>query len=247
MILEVEGLSKSFGGLKAVNDVHLQVREGELSSIIGPNGAGKSTFFNLIGGKFRPDAGRIVFQGKDITGLAPHRVCKMGLSKSFQRQNIFPRLTAFENIQVAVLSEQGKIRNMVFPAKKQCRSETGRVLERVGLLDKQNALAGLLSYGDQKRLEIGLALANRPKLLLLDEPTAGMSPDETIIITNLIKKLADEWGLTLLFVEHDMSVVFGISEKIRVMHLGGLIAEGTPEEVQANPEVQKVYLGGEDA
>lgn len=243
MILEVEGLSKSFGGLKAVSDVCLQINEGELSSIIGPNGAGKSTFFNLLGGKFRPDCGKILFQGEDITGLPPHKVCRKGMSKSFQRQNIFPRLNAFENIQIAVLSEQKRIRNLALPAGRQCREETDQVLERVGLEDKRDNLAGYLSYGDQKRLEIGIALATRPRLLLLDEPTAGMSPDETVTITHLIQKLAREQRLTLLFVEHDMSVVFGISEKIRVMHLGRIIAEGNPEEIQANPEVQRIYLG----
>jgi branched-chain amino acid transport system ATP-binding protein len=245
MILKAKGLSKSFGWLKAVSDVDLEIQEGELSSIIGPNGAGKSTFFNLLSGKFRPDAGRIVFQGEDITGLPPHRVCRKGMSKSFQRQNIFPRLSAFENIQIAVLSEQNKIRNLLSPAGRQCRAETTQVLQRVGLEDKQDTLAGFLSYGDQKRLEIGIALANRPKLLLLDEPTAGMSPDETVVITNLIQNLARKQGLTLLFVEHDMSVVFGISEKIRVMHLGRIIAEGKPEEVQGNEVVQKIYLGEE--
>ncbi|MCF8145945.1 MAG: ABC transporter ATP-binding protein [Deltaproteobacteria bacterium] len=242
-MLEVEGLSKSFGGLKAVSDVCLQINEGELSSIIGPNGAGKSTFFNLLGGKFRPDSGKILFQGEDITGLPPHKVCRKGMSKSFQRQNIFPRLNAFENIQIAVLSEQKRIRNLALPAGRQCRAETDQVLERVGLEDKRDNLAGYLSYGDQKRLEIGIALATRPRLLLLDEPTAGMSPDETVTITHLIQKLAREQRLTLLFVEHDMSVVFGISEKIRVMHLGRIIAEGNPEEVQSNPEVQRIYLG----
>jgi len=243
MILEAERVSKSFGGLKAVSDVSLQLEKGELSSIIGPNGAGKSTFFNLLSGKFRPDSGRILFKGEDITGLAPHKICRKGTSKSFQRQNIFPRLSAFDNIQIAVLSEQKRIRNIVSPAKNQCRGETNQVLERVGLADKQNRLAGYLSYGDQKRLEIGIALATRPRLLLLDEPTAGMSPEETVSITHLIQKLAREQALTLLFVEHDMSVVFGISEKIRVMHLGRIIAEGNPEEIQANEEVQRVYLG----
>lgn len=243
MILEAEGISKSFGGLKAVSDVHLQVDAGELSSIIGPNGAGKSTFFNLLSGKFRPDAGRILFDGEDITGLPPHRICRKGISKSFQRQNIFPRLSAFENIQIAVLSEQKRIRNLALPAGNQCRGETQQVLERVGLADKGDRLAGYLSYGDQKRLEIGIALATRPRLLLLDEPTAGMSPDETVTITRLIQKLAREQGLTLLFVEHDMSVVFGISKKIRVMHLGRIIAEGSPDEIQTNTEVQRVYLG----
>jgi branched-chain amino acid transport system ATP-binding protein len=246
MILQAEGLTRSFGGLRAVNRVSLQIEEGELSSIIGPNGAGKTTLFNLLTGKLRPDSGRIVFEGEDITRLSPHEICRKGIGRSFQRINIFPRLSAFDNVQVAVLSEEKKTRNIVFPVRKMVREKTNEILESVRLGDKKEVLAGLLAHGDQKRLEVGIALANRPKLVLLDEPTAGMSPEETERTTELIQKLTQEQGLTLVFVEHDMSVVFRISEKIRVMHLGKIIAGGKPEEIKANDEVQRIYLG-EDA
>jgi branched-chain amino acid transport system ATP-binding protein len=245
MILQAEGLTRSFGGLRAVNRVSLQIEEGELSSIIGPNGAGKTTLFNLLTGKLRPDSGRIVFEGEDITRLSPHEICRKGIGRSFQRINIFPRLSAFDNVQVAVLSEEKKTRNIVFPVRKMVREKTNEILESVRLGDKKEVLAGLLAHGDQKRLEVGIALANRPKLVLLDEPTAGMSPEETERTTELIQKLTQEQGLTLVFVEHDMSVVFRISEKIRVMHLGKIIAGGKPEEIKANDEVQRIYLGEE--
>lgn len=245
MILQAQGLTKSFGGLRAVNMVDLQIEKGELSSIIGPNGAGKTTLFNLLTGKLRPDSGSMVFEGYDISGLSPHEICQKGIGRSFQRVNIFPRLSAFDNVQVAVLSEQKKTRNLLSPVKGLAKEETNEILESVGLGHKKKVLAGLLSHGDQKRLEIGIALANQPKLLLLDEPTAGMSPHETGRTTELIQRLAREQCLTLIFVEHDMSVVFGISEKIRVMHLGRIIAEGRPEEVKTNDEVQRIYLGEE--
>jgi branched-chain amino acid transport system ATP-binding protein len=228
-----------------VDRVSLQIEEGELSSIIGPNGAGKTTLFNLLTGKLRPESGRIIFEGEEISKLSPHEICRKGMGRSFQRVNIFPRLSAFDNVQVAVLSEQKKTRNLVSPVKKMLREKTTEILESVRLGDKREVLGGLLAHGDQKRLEIGIALASRPKLLLLDEPTAGMSPEETERTTELIQKLAREQGLTLIFVEHDMSVVFSISEKIRVMHLGRIIAEGKPEEVRANDEVQRIYLGEE--
>lgn len=245
IFLEAHGVTKSFGGLRAVDNVSLQIKEGELSSIIGPNGAGKTTLFNLLTGKLRCDSGRILFKGEDISTLSPHQICQMGIGRSFQRVNIFYRLSTFENIQVAVLSEQKKTRNLVSPVKKMVREKTKETLESVGLGDKKEILAGLLAHGDQKRLELGIALATRPKLLMLDEPTAGMSPAETEKTTMLIQKLAREQGLTLIFVEHDMSVVFSISEKIRVMHQGRIIVEGTPAEVKANDEVQRIYLGEE--
>lgn len=243
MILETQNLTKSFGGLTAVHDVNLQVREGELVSIIGPNGAGKTTFFNLLTGHIFPDSGKVLFQGTDITHLPPHTICRMGIGRSFQRLNIFPRLTAFTNVQVAVFSAQQKSHHLFSAAKNQARKETDEILESVGLLDKKNVAAGLLAHGDQKRLEIGIALAVRPVLLLLDEPTQGMSPRETLETTELIQKLVRQRGLTLIFVEHDMSVVFGISDNIRVLHQGKIIFSGKPQEVRNNEEVQRIYLG----
>lgn len=247
MILEVAGITKSFGGLMAVAGVSLKIEEGELSSIIGPNGAGKTTLFNLLTGKLRSDSGRIMFNGEDIARLSPFEICRKGIGRSFQRTNIFPELNAFDNVQIAVLATLGKTRNLVSPVKKMVREETERILQSVQLEDKKDVLGGLLSHGDQKRLDFGVALALEPKLLLLDEPTAGMSPKETDKTTELIEKLAREQGLTLVFVEHDMKVVFSISKKIRVMHMGRIIADGDPEEVRANEEVQKIYLGEEAA
>ena len=230
----------------AVNDVSFEIVEGELSSIIGPNGAGKTTLFNLLTGHLRPEIGGIFFKEKEITGLSPHEICRKGIGRSFQRTNIFPRLTVFDNVQVAVMSWQRKSGNIFLRAQKMLREETDQVLESVGLEDKKDMTAGLLAHGDQRRLEIGIALGSFPELLLLDEPTAGMSPEESDRTVDLIQRLAREKGLTLLFIEHDMNVVFRISEKIRVMHMGEIIAEGTPEEVRANEQVQRIYLAEDE-
>ncbi len=245
MILETQNLTKSFGGLTAVHDVSLRVNKGELVSIIGPNGAGKTTFFNLLTGHILPDSGKVFFQGQDITRQPSHAICRMGIGRSFQRLNIFPRLTTFTNVQVAVFSGQKKSHHLFSRAKDLARKETDEILESVGLLDKKEMQAGLLAHGDQKRLEIGIALAVRPALLLLDEPTQGMSPKETLETTDLIQKLVRQRGLTLIFVEHDMSVVFGISDNIRVLHQGKIIFSGNPDEVRNNDEVQRIYLGEE--
>jgi branched-chain amino acid transport system ATP-binding protein len=245
MILETENLAKSFGGLTAVYDVNLRIQEGELASIIGPNGAGKTTLFNLLTGHLPLDSGRVIFQGRDITGLPPHTISRMGIGRSFQRLNIFPRLSAFDNVQVAVFSAQRQSRNLFSRASRLARRETEAILDSVGLLDKKDVKGGLLAHGDQKRLEMGIALAVEPTLLLLDEPTQGMSPRESAEITRLIQKLVKEKGLTLIFVEHDMNVVFGISDNIKVLHQGRIIFEGKPEEVKNNQEVQKIYLGEE--
>jgi branched-chain amino acid transport system ATP-binding protein len=246
MIFETKHLTKKFGGLTATSDVSLQIQDGELVSIIGPNGAGKTTLFNLLTGHIKPDEGRVYFQGKDITGLSPHAISRMGIGRSFQRLNIFPRLTTFENVQVAVFSAQGKSHQLFTTAKKMVRKETEAILESVGLLDRKDMKGGLLAHGDQKRLELGIALSVHPQLLLLDEPTQGMSPQETTETTALIQKLVKERGLTLIFVEHDMKVVFGISDNIRVLHQGKVIFSGKPEEVKRNEEVQRIYLGEEN-
>jgi branched-chain amino acid transport system ATP-binding protein len=243
MIFETQNLTKSFGGLTAVYDVSLGIQQGELVSIIGPNGAGKTTLFNLLTGHISPDEGKVFFQGRDITRLPPHAISRMGIGRSFQRLNIFPKLTTFENVQVAVFSALQKSHQLFSRAKNMARVETEEILESVGLLDKKELKGGLLAHGDQKRLELGIALAVRPSLLLLDEPTQGMSPQETAQTTELIQKLVKQRGLTLIFVEHDMSVVFGISDNIRVLHQGRIIFSGKPEEVKNNNEVQKIYLG----
>lgn len=243
MILTVENLKKSFDGFVAVNGVSFSIEKGELCSIIGPNGAGKTTVFNLITGYLPLDEGRVIFNGVDITHMRAHQICRLGMRRSFQRTNIFPRLTVFENVQAALLAYRGKSFNFFTPVETLFRKETEAILERVGLQDHSNAMSGSLSYGFQKQLELGIALASEPDVLLLDEPTAGMSTQETSATIELIGRIAREKGLTLLFTEHDMEVVFSISERILVLHQGRMITEGSPDEVRTNPDVQKVYLG----
>ena len=243
MLLRVEGVTKSFGGFVAVHEVSLTVEKGQMASIIGPNGAGKSTLFNLITGHLVPEHGRVFFGDREITGMPPHKICQRGVGRSFQRTNIFPRLSVFDNVQVAVLSHQRKSLNLYTSARRLAERETFDLLEQVGLADEAQSVAATLAYGFQKQLELGIALASEPQLLLLDEPTAGMSPQETASTIALIGKIARERGLTLLFTEHDMDVVFGIAEKITVLHQGRVLAEGTPDEMRQNLEVQHVYLG----
>jgi branched-chain amino acid transport system ATP-binding protein len=243
MILAVENVKKSFDGFVAVNGVSFSVEKRELCSIIGPNGAGKTTLFNLITGHLPLDEGRVIFNGIDTTRMRAYQICRLGMGRSFQRTNIFPRLTVFENVQAALLAHRGKSFDFFTPVEALFWEQTEAILERVGLQDHRTAMSGSLSYGFQKQLELGIALASEPDLLLLDEPTAGMSTDETNATINLIGKIAREKGLTLLFTEHDMAVVFSISERILVLHQGRMIAEGSPEEVRKNPDVQKVYLG----
>ncbi len=243
MIFEANNLIKKFGGITATNDISFQIQEKELVSVIGPNGAGKTTLFNLLTGHIVPDSGNVFFRGRNITGIAPHLISRMGIGRSFQRINIFSKLTTFQNIQVAILSATGKSHLLFSNAKKMVVSETEAILDSVGLLNKKHFKGGLLAHGDQKRLEMGIALATNPSLLLLDEPTQGMSPQETEETTQLIQKLVRERGLTLIFVEHDMKVVFGISDKIIVLHQGAVIFSGTPQSVRNNSEVQRIYLG----
>ena len=242
-MLEVRGLRKSFAGFTAVDRVNLSVERRQIAAVIGPNGAGKSTVFNLITGHLRPDVGQILFAGRDLTGAPPHLIFRMGMVRSFQRTNIFPTLTVFENIQAAYIAHGGRGRNFWARSDRLYRDETEALLASIGLLDKADVVAGALSHGNQKQLELGIALACDPDLLLLDEPTAGMSANETHDSMRLLERIAAERGLTLLFTEHDMKVVFSISHKVAVLHQGRIVAEGAPEEVQRNPEVRRVYLG----
>lgn len=244
-MLRVENLEHSFGDFKAVNGADLTVEKGKIVAIIGPNGAGKTTLFNLITGHLKPDSGRILFDGKDISGLPPYAICKKGIARSFQLLNIFHRLTVFENVQVAVLSQHNKSFNLFRPARNMLVAETNHILENVGLLDKSHDIAGALSQGDQKVLEIAIALGNEPKFLILDEPTAGMSLEETTATMGLVKRLGVEQGLTLLFCEHDIDIVFSTADHIMVMQQGKTIIEGTPHEVRKNEQVQLAYMGGD--
>jgi branched-chain amino acid transport system ATP-binding protein len=242
-VLEVAGISKSFAGFRAVSDVSFTLETRQIMAVIGPNGAGKSTLFNLLTGHLRPDTGSVKLDGRDITGIAPHRICGMGIGRSFQRTNIFAKLTVFENLQAAYIVHRGRGLNFWSRANALYRDETEALLASIGLQGQENTIAGTLSYGNQKQLELGLALASDPALLLLDEPTAGMSATETHETIRLIQKIANERALTLLFTEHDMEVVFSISQKIAVLHQGRMIADGAPAEVRADPEVRRVYLG----
>ncbi len=243
MSLEVRGLNKAFGGLTAVRDVTFVAGQGLVTSVIGPNGAGKTTLFNLITGYLRADAGKVLYQGEDITQLPSYKIVRKGIGRSFQIVNIFPMLTVFENVQVALISRLGKSPNFVSRAKNIGREEVTEILATVGLSSQADSMAGTLSYGDQRIMEIAIALASRPSLLLLDEPTAGMGPQETLTTGQLIKSLAQKHGLTILLVEHDMEVVFSVSDVIVVMHQGEAIAMGKPQEIRENEKVVKIYLG----
>jgi branched-chain amino acid transport system ATP-binding protein len=244
VILETKHLYKEFGKLLATNDVSLTVQEGDIHAIIGPNGAGKSTYFNLITGYHTPTSGKVFFKGKDITKLPPYRRCRLGITRSFQITSIYPKLTVYDSVLMALMSEKGMTLNFFSAAKKYFRDEVWQILADVGLSDQALITGDSISHGDKKRLELAVTLGTKPDLLLLDEPTCGMSPEETESTMEIIRKLVKEKGITILFTEHDMSVVFGIAKRISVLHQGTLIADGTPEEVRASDEVQKVYLGG---
>jgi branched-chain amino acid transport system ATP-binding protein len=242
-MLEISNISKSFGGFRAVSGVSLTVDTRQITAVIGPNGAGKSTLFNLITGYLRPDGGSVRLDGRDITGAPPYRICRMGIGRSFQRTNIFPQLTVFENVQAAFLVHHGHGHDFWARADALYRDDTAALLAAVGLAGQAGAVAGTLAYGNQKQLELGITLASDPKILLLDEPTAGMSAGETHETIALIERIARERHLTLLFTEHDMAVVFSIAQQIAVMHQGRIIADGSPAAVRADAEVRRVYLG----
>ncbi|MBM3581622.1 MAG: ABC transporter ATP-binding protein [Alphaproteobacteria bacterium] len=242
-LLEVRVLSRSFNGFQAVRDVSFDVPSGSITAMIGPNGAGKTTMFNLLTGLLRPDAGTVMFKGRDVTALPPHRRCRLGMGRSFQRTNIFPSLTVGQNVQAAFVAHRGRGWEFWRPSAGMYGTETDELLESVGLRDRANEKAQYLSHGDQKQLELGIALALDPEIMLLDEPTAGMSIAETQKAIALIGRLARERHLTLLFTEHDMDVVFSIADRIVVLHHGSVLAIGKPAEVKQDPEVRRVYLG----
>jgi branched-chain amino acid transport system ATP-binding protein len=245
-VLQVEKVYKAFDKFIAVNGADLTIEKGQVVAVIGPNGAGKTTLFNLITGQLKPDLGRVMLNGEDIAKLPTHEICRRGVARSFQIANIFHRLTVFKNVQVSVMSRQRKSNKLFQPAHHVAVEETNRILESVNLLDRANHIAGSLSHGDQRILEIAIALGNEPQILVLDEPTAGMSPDETEATMALIRGLGETQGLTILFCEHDMDLVFNTAQSIMVMHYGKSIVQGTPEEIRQNREVQEAYLGGEE-
>ena len=242
-ILAVRDLRKSFGGFTAIGGVSLSMSAREIVAIIGPNGAGKSTLFNLVTGHLRPDQGEVIFEGRPITGAQPHDICRMGIGRSFQRINIFPKLSVFQNVQAAIIADRGHGSRLWGRSADLFHDETMALLESIGLAGHAAATSGELSYGAQKQIELGIALASEPRLLLLDEPTAGMSARETREAIALLERIAAERALSLLFTEHDMEVVFSIAQRIAVLHQGRLIAEGTPAQVRSDPEVRRIYLG----
>jgi branched-chain amino acid transport system ATP-binding protein len=241
--LEVSGLSKSFGGVRAVHDVSFALRQTELLAMIGPNGAGKSTCFNMLNGQLRPDAGRIRLFGHDIVGLRPRQVWRLGVGRTFQITATFNSMTVIENVQMTLVSHHRRLRAMLAFMGDLYRDEASDLLALVGMADQANRISSTLAYGDLKRLELAMALANEPKILLMDEPTAGMAPKERIQLMQLTADIVRERSLSVLFTEHDMDVVFNHADRILVLNRGELVAEGTAAEVRGNPEVQAIYLG----
>ncbi|MCS7282960.1 MAG: ABC transporter ATP-binding protein [Anaerolineae bacterium] len=245
IVLETRNLRKEFDGLVAVADVSLRVREGELHAIIGPNGAGKTTLFNLISGVLPPTAGKVFLRGQDITGLPPHQIARRGIGRSFQITNLFPNLTVLESVRLAAQA-RGRQSLHFWAHYRRYREYEERALEiihQVGLTGREYVLARALPHGDQRKLEIALLLATGPDVLLLDEPTAGMASGEIPMLMDLIRRLREEGGRTILLVEHKMDVVMNLSDRITVMHQGYILAEGTPAEISADERVQRAYLG----
>jgi branched-chain amino acid transport system ATP-binding protein len=249
-LLVASDIRKVFGGLVAVNDIDFAIPEGAIVSLIGPNGAGKTTFFNMLTGVYTPTAGRIVFDGVNVSGKPPHAITKLGIGRTFQNIRLFQHMTALENVLVGMHSRlKGGIVQSILSTPKVRREERGaherarELLRFSGLRGRDNHLARNLPYGDQRRLEVARALATEPKLLLLDEPTAGMNPQETAAFTGFVAKLREEQGLTVLLIEHDMKVVMGVSDRVTVLDYGEKIAEGAPQEIQRNERVIEAYLG----
>mgnify|MGYP001596149702 FL=1 len=244
-LVSTERLTKEFGALTAVSAVTVEVEEGALHSVIGPNGAGKTTFFNLLTGQLRPTSGRIIFDGRDIAGTPPRRIAHLGIARSFQRTSIFPTLSLLDNVWLAAFARQGSWQGVAWRRADRYPELTARalaVLGEVGLREKASQPAREISHGEQRQLELAIALAPAPRLLLLDEPAAGLSPDETQKMVTLVRTLKGRY--TIILIEHKIDVVMTISDRISVMHFGSVIAEGNPAEIQRNAEVRRAYLGG---
>jgi branched-chain amino acid transport system ATP-binding protein len=247
-ILETENLCKSFGALQAVSNVSLQMEEGSLTSVIGPNGAGKTTFFNLISGRYVPDTGTVLLKGENIAGLPPHVLVRKGMGRSFQITNIFPELTVLTNVCVALTASSGRSYDCLHALKssREILGEARAIVESVGLSEYTEYRGSALSHGDRKLLEFAMVLAMKPIIMLLDEPTAGMNQEETNNTVRLIREISKERSITVLLTEHDIDLVFSISDRIAVLNQGRLIAEGTPAEIRANDLVKKAYLGEDE-
>jgi branched-chain amino acid transport system ATP-binding protein len=243
VVLQVDGLHKAFGGVQAVDDVSFALDAGEVLALIGPNGAGKSTCFIMLNGQLAPDSGLVRLGGRDIVGLSPRAIWRLGVGRTFQITATFASLSVRENVQMALYSYAGKLRSLLVRFGADLRIEADALLAEVGMLDQAERACGVLAYGDLKRVELAMALANRPRLLLMDEPTAGMAPRERVALMELAARLARAQKIAVLFTEHDMDVVFSQADRIIVLDRGRLIAGGLPADVRANPEVQAVYLG----
>jgi branched-chain amino acid transport system ATP-binding protein len=246
-LLQVQGLKKSYGGVDAVAEVSFTLAAGEMLALIGPNGAGKTTCFNMLSGQLRPDAGSVRLAGQELTGLAPRAIWRLGVGRTFQIAETFGSMSALENVQMALLSRERKLFSMWRPAARHYRDEAAQLLEQVGMASQSDRPCAVLAYGDVKRVELAIALANRPRLLLMDEPTAGMGMQERHALMALTRDLARERGLGVLFTEHSMDVVFAYASRILVLARGKLIAHGDPETVRADPMVQQVYFGASAA
>jgi len=242
-ILAVRGLSKSYGGVRALREVTFAVDAGELLALIGPNGAGKTTCFNIINGQVRPDAGEVLLDGEDLAGRPPREIWRRGVGRSFQVAATFGSMSVRENVQVALLSHDGRLNSLLKDARKLLVREADELLERVGMAAQAGRVCGELAYGDLKRVELALALAHRPRLLLMDEPTAGMAPEERQELMRLAADLARRDKVAVLFTEHDVDVVFGFADRVVVLHGGEIIAAGTPPQVRNDARVREVYLG----
>lgn len=242
-VLKVARLSKSYASVQAVADVSFEVGAGERLAMIGPNGAGKTTCFNMLNGQIVPDAGAIELEGRNLTALKPRQIWRLGVGRTFQITATFGSMTVRENVQMALLSHHRRLRSLLSLATKAYAEEADALLRRVGVLDQAARACAVLAYGDLKRVELAIALANRPRLLLMDEPTAGMAPQERGELMQLTSSLARSDGIAVLFTEHDMDVVFNHAERILVLHQGRVIAQGRPAEVRADPRVREVYLG----
>ena len=245
-MLKIEGLGHSFGKFRVLSGISLEVEKGGITALIGPNGAGKTTFYNVVSGRYIPTDGRIFFKDIDITKLPAHKIVELGLVRSFQITNIFPELTVLENILIPLIMHNKKSFNILKNLKKEktIYDKADEILKEIGLIDSAHRKASELAYGDKRLIEIGIVLAREPEMILLDEPTAGMNPEETEKMVEMIKNLSEKLNKTFFITEHDMNVVFSVASFIYVLHQGELLAKGTPDEIKANEKVKEAYLGG---